>query len=280
MNNPKIIPADSVRIKYNEARKDMKLEQHSHNFYQIIYIKEGLIEFKINGKKYTAGKNSLIFISNLESHELKVLEYPYKRYYVLIKPHYLHSLISEPVLVSIFKHRPAHFNHVIALRPEDSVYVSNTFKSMYDEASTSMPFWEFTLCSYFFLLLTFLFRKYKDSFPITTINKPMETILDVQKYIEQHFTENIVLEEVSKRFYSNKFYMSHLFKKITGFSFKEYLILQRILKSKELLINSSESITHVGLYSGFNNVNHFIRIFRQYEGITPYQYRKKHAAYQ
>jgi AraC-like DNA-binding protein len=71
------------------------------------------------------------------------------------------------------------------------------------------------------------------------------------------------------------YYLSRLFKKVSGYTFKEYLILQRIANAKSLLVYTDYNVTQICMKSGFNNVNHFIRTFKKQEGITPYQYRKK-----
>jgi AraC-like DNA-binding protein len=71
------------------------------------------------------------------------------------------------------------------------------------------------------------------------------------------------------------YYLCHLFKAVTGFSIKNYLIQYRISRSKDLLVLTSDDMTMVGSACGFQNVNHFIRTFRRLVGITPYQYRKK-----
>ncbi|MDF2544534.1 MAG: hypothetical protein K0S47_4252, partial [Herbinix sp.] len=99
-------------------------------------------------------------------------------------------------------------------------------------------------------------------------------IFEIQKYMDENLTEEITLEEISKKFYMNRFYLSHQFKEVTGYSFKEYLILQRLSRAKHLLFHTLLDITDVGIESGFHNVNHFIRIFKKYEKTTPYQYRK------
>jgi YesN/AraC family two-component response regulator len=73
------------------------------------------------------------------------------------------------------------------------------------------------------------------------------------------------------------YYLSHLFLKVTGYGFKQYLINHRISKAKDILLHSSSSISEVCVSSGFNNVNHFIRLFKQKEGRTPLQYRIKYS---
>jgi AraC-like DNA-binding protein len=270
MDNP-------LEIQYRENYTGMEMKNHFHNSYEVIFVIEGKAEFKINEKKYTVGRNDILFVSNLENHELKVLELPYKRYFILIKPDSFHSLITNPILASIFKYRPESFEHVIPLNAEKKLQVSDIIQRMLDEYARKVDFWEATLESYLQLLLVSLYRSYKQYFPLKTLNQSTNTILEIQKYIDEHFMEAISLEEISKLFYTDMYYLSHLFKKVTGFNFKDYIILQRISKAKDLLFYTSDDVTTVGLNSGFNNVNHFIRIFKKYAGTTPYQYRKMHA---
>jgi YesN/AraC family two-component response regulator len=125
-------------------------------------------------------------------------------------------------------------------------------------------------------MLVFLYRNYREHFPAASASSSMDTILSIQKYIEDNYNENITLNKLSRLFYTDMYYLSHQFRKLTGFTFKEYLILQRISRAKDLLLYTSDDITQVGLNSGFNCVNHFIRMFKKTQGITPLQYRKKH----
>ena len=268
--------ADSIEIHYLETFDNIEMKTHFHNSYEVIYIVEGGAEFKINNKNYTVSKDSIIFISNLESHELRVLEHPYKRYFILVKPDHFQSLINQPVLASIFKHRPSHFAHVINLNTCLKNGLESIIKSMYEEYTKKEDFWDTILASNLNMFFIQLYRMHKEFFPLSTLNRSTSTVLEVQKYIDENFTESISLAGVSKLFYTDFYYLSHLFKKVTGYSFKDYLILLRISKAKDLLFYTAENVTSIALSSGFGNVNHFIRIFKKFEGITPYQYRKLH----
>lgn len=268
--------SNSIDIVYNETYDKIDMKSHFHNSYEIIVIVEGTAEFKINNKIYQAGKNSMFFINHLESHELAVKSFPYKRFFILIRPEYFQSVINEPVLVSIFKHRPDHFSHLIDFSRNTESGAFNIIKEMYDEASKKDVFWEMSLGAYLQKLFVLLYRDFKEYFPLTVLNNSANTILQIQKYIEENYIDQINLKEISKLFYTDMYYLSHLFKKTTGFTFKEYLILQRLSKAKEQLYYTNNDITQVGLDSGFGNVNHFIKIFKKFEGITPFQYRKRY----
>ncbi len=265
---------DSIEIYYNETFENLEMKNHFHNLNEIIYIIEGKAEFKINSKIYSASRGDIIFISNLETHELKVVKYPYKRYFILIDPGQFQLLINQSILASMFKHRPEHFRHVTSLEGNPGMEIREIIRKMHDEYLKKETFWEYNLGSYLYLLFVQLYRGYREAFPLSTLNSSTNMILDIQKYVEQHYTEEISLKDLSRKFYSNMFYVSHLFKKITGFTFKEYIILLRISKAKNLLFHTREDVTSVSMSSGFNSVNHFIRIFKKYEGLTPYQYRK------
>ncbi len=268
--------SDAIEIYYRENYLPMELKNHFHNSYEMIYVVEGKAEFRINDKLYTVGRDDVVFINNLENHELKVLELPYRRSFILIKPNCFQTLISNPILASIFKYRPERFEHVIHLNDEKSRSICQITSKMTDEFSMKADFWEAALESCLQLLLVSIYRAYKEHFPLKTLNRSTNTILEIQKYIDAHLIEPLSLEEVSKLFYTDMYYLSHLFKKVTGFNFKDYIILQRISKAKDQLYYTSDDVTTVGLNCGFNNVNHFIRTFKKYAGTTPYQYRKMH----
>lgn len=264
-----------IDINYTENTDNKEIINHYHNSHEIIYILEGTASFEINDKSYSCKSGDLIFISNLESHNVKISSYPYKRFFLFIDPQYFQSIMKDPLLTSILKHRPEHYNHVISLTDIHKHIFMEFFKNMHDENIQGYDYSGYKMECYLQLFLIELFRSYKSSFPLSHVHKSMGTVLEVQKYIDENYTEDINLEAVAKKFFINMYYLSHQFKGITGFSFKEYLILQRISRSKHLLLHTQYDITTVAAESGFNNVNHFIRIFKKFEGFTPYQYKKK-----
>ena len=264
-----------IDILRNTTSQEKKKEPHFHNYHEFMYIIQGKARITINDRIYEAGPNSLLAISNLEKHHWKTLTLPFERYCIMFKPEYFHISIQDQVLSSVFRNRPDYFVHLLQLSQEDSDRLLNLVKQMEQEINDGKVYWEINLRSLFQAFIISLYRNYSSFFPVPTLNKTAALILEIQKYIENNCQHQITLLGIAKENFIDKYYLSHQFKKVTGFSFKEYLILQRIAKAKELICHSMENITEIGLSSGFNNVNHFIRIFKKYEGITPYQYRKR-----
>jgi AraC-like DNA-binding protein len=260
---------------YEETYSGGAKPHRYHPYYEVIYVTEGESQFEVSKTVYDIKPNSIVFINNLESHKLQITSYPYKRFFILIKPNYLYSVINDPVLLSIFKQRPSHFRHAIILDQIDKEFMEDIYNDISTEKASQLTFWETALGAYLQLILITLFRRYHDCFPAAELTSSMNTILSIQKYIEENYLEPISLTETARQFYLDQSYLSRLFKRLTGFTFHEYIILQRINHAKGLLVYSSQNTTQVGINSGFNNVNHFIRIFKKYEGITPYHYRSK-----
>lgn len=101
-----------------------------------------------------------------------------------------------------------------------------------------------------------------------------ETLTKVKEYIEQHYSEKLYLENLSERFYINKFYLMRLFKSRYGDTILGYHNRLRIASAKELLRFSDKSIEEIGYECGYEDANYFSRSFKKIEGKSPSVYRK------
>ena len=270
-----MINTGNFRIQYDDFNAPHQYSDHFHNAHEIVFIKEGEACFLISGKKYLARANSIVFINSFESHNSKILKYPYKRYFILLDQKFLHSCINDPLLLSIFKQRPAIFNHVIDLDEDSLSVIENYIGRIYQEFTHIQKHSEKVIISIFNMMIIDLYRTFPDYFPGFDAGKSFEIINKAEKIIEENFSNDMSLHAAAATLNIDMYYLSHLFKKVTGYGFKEYILHHRISKAKEMLVNTNNSVLEVCLVSGFKNVNHFIRIFKQKENLTPLQYRKK-----
>ncbi len=100
-------------------------------------------------------------------------------------------------------------------------------------------------------------------------------VASVKRYIKEHLSENMSRELLADTVYFTSDYLSHLFKKETGYSLTNYIIHERIEKAKVLLAQNKLSIREVAAACGFDNVSYFSRQFRSMTGMTPREYRKQ-----
>lgn len=97
----------------------------------------------------------------------------------------------------------------------------------------------------------------------------------IKEYININYMQNISLEELSQAVYLNQIYLSKFFKDKTGETFSNYLLKVRMEKAKEFLGNVQYKIYDVGEMVGYKSMKHFYKLFKNYTGYTPTEYRKR-----
>ena len=97
-------------------------------------------------------------------------------------------------------------------------------------------------------------------------------------YIENNFSKDISLDEISQELNLSSYYFSKLFKEEKGEGFVEYLNSRRITEAKELMKNPEKSIKEISNECGYADPNYFSRIFKKYTGMTPTEYRDKYGS--
>lgn len=101
-------------------------------------------------------------------------------------------------------------------------------------------------------------------------------VFKVQDYLDNHFAEKVLIQDVAEKFGFNYSYLCHLFRKYQNISPNEYIISKRMKKAKELLDKErSWSIKNIAQKVGYADPYYFSRIFKTYTGVSPSDYRKE-----
>lgn len=112
------------------------------------------------------------------------------------------------------------------------------------------------------------------SAPTDARHAPPAIVHQVRRYITENYSQRITLDSLSDRFSIDKFYLQKLFKRHTGLTPNEFLILSRLNQAKEMLRTTQRSIGEISLEVGIPNTSHFIKLFQRHEGVTPGVYRQ------
>lgn len=100
-----------------------------------------------------------------------------------------------------------------------------------------------------------------------------ETLLDVYAYITEHCSEQLTLDGIAAYSGYSKYHFARIFSEYTGMSFYEFFLRQRVMLCRQLLSEADLTMTEVASRAGFGSIATFNRVFKQYEGVTPTQYR-------
>lgn len=100
-----------------------------------------------------------------------------------------------------------------------------------------------------------------------------KAVQQAMKHIEEHFTQQISLDDLAAITRSDKYHLAKMFKRYTGFSPHNYLILLRINQAKSLLKTTTLPANKIAHQVGIHDINNFNYLFKKRVGMTPIQYR-------
>ena len=106
-----------------------------------------------------------------------------------------------------------------------------------------------------------------------SVNIPT-VVQEIRSYLTEHFDQRITLDGLAGTFNLDPHYLQKLFKRYMNQSPTQYVIHLRIAGAKSLLRATPKSVSEIAYAVGMDNVSHFTRTFKKYEGLTPVQYRK------
>ena len=106
-----------------------------------------------------------------------------------------------------------------------------------------------------------------------TLNSMVDRI---KSFIQTHLQEDISVAYIAEQMNMSVYYMSYLFKSVTGTTVEKYRDELRLTRAKLMLIRTDDSISQIARSTGFTSVSHFTEAFVRSEAISPDAYRKYH----
>ncbi len=107
-------------------------------------------------------------------------------------------------------------------------------------------------------------------------NTNYDTLKKILIWCSAHFDEPISEDMVGAQLYLSRSRISHLFSAQLGMSFRDYVNGLRVQTALELLVKTSKTVSEIALECGFGSFCSFNRVFKQFRGMTPTEYRKQH----
>lgn len=245
---------------------------HYHNSHQILYITGGNVETEIDSKKYTLKRHSLVLINRMETHTVRDPGEGYERYELKISSKILSSNSSNAFLYSAILNRPKGFSHVI----ENYIGGEEIFKRIVSEYCSDSPYRDEMLALLLDMLFIDIYRVSPSLFTREQHTTAFDVVRQIQKQIETDIKHRYTLSELAENHHLSSYYLSHLFKSITGYSIMGYLKATRIAHARRLLTNTDKNINEIIEECGFTDASNFSREFKETVGVTPSDFRKKY----
>jgi AraC-like DNA-binding protein len=266
-----------VRLDY-QRRHPIDVPFHSHSEYEIYYFQGGKCNYLIGDKIYVLQPGDLIIMHGMTLHCPNIdPKYEYVRSMVHFDSSYIDGLFSYPNSLNVLKPFQELGNFRFHLTAEQQKDIESLFRKLHDyrQQQDLIPFNRFNIV--LMELLVFIYSICEKTMALQP-EFPSEKVKNVQNiisYIEHNFMKDLHLTHLEQSLHLNKFYLSKIFKEVTGVTIFNYLLQRRINEAKVLfLLDNDKSVTEVGYQVGFKHPAHFSRIFKKQVNCTAEQYRK------
>ena len=277
-----------VNVYFYELNKLYRHEitWHWHQEIEVIIVNNGTIAVSTNDTRLELSAGEGVFINFNVMHEIKsaTLDPNCSFYSLVFHPSFLfgHSDLTlggkyiAPVLGSkhfqVMPLNEKNKDEAELINDVNEIIALNLIKAFGYELKTKAY-----LCSFWALLASIIVPHLKKSNFKSGSRDEIRT-KEMIKYIEEHYSEKIALEELADYVHISKSECCRCFKRVLGITPVEYILRFRIYTAANFIKvhdKRADSFSELAFSVGFNNASYFNKIFREYLECTPSEYKKR-----
>lgn len=249
---------------YNLSGIVQKFPNHFHEYYVIGFVEGGKRHLWCKGKEYDVSEGDLLLFNPRDNHYCgpingEILDYRA----VNINPEVMERTVGE---ITGKPYMP-YFTETVVYKSDITQSVRDLYLAILEHAPKLEK--EETL----FFLIEQILREYASDFESAYILQPNPRIKTLCTYIEEHYAENLTLDDLLAMTDFGKSYLLRSFTKQTGVSPYRYLQTIRLDKARKFLEQGIAPIDAAGM-AGFADQSHFTHFFKEFIGLTPKQYQR------
>jgi len=268
--SPSITIEEDFRIFYYSDIKSKRLQPHYHDFYEMYLLISGKIAYNTEGNTFFIKPGDILFLNVKQSHYPVLIDpnIPYERIALQISPKTLAELSDFGIdLAECFTRD----NYAVYHFPKD---VLNNIRMILGKLlflQQTPQFGSKLLARACLIELFVEINQYNHDKSIYTLSsevKDSQFLALVKQYINEQLTEDITIEKLSAYVCMSKYHFMHTFKRLTGMSTYQYILMQRLNAACDL-IGKGIALTNVYQQCGFKDYSSFYRAFCKHYGKSP-----------
>ena len=260
---------------------------HTHDFFEVNLVLTGQGRHYVQAQALDTASGDVFVIPPQVSHGYRQ-DNTMDVFHLLLHPvfvqRHLAELQSLPGFLMLFTVEPyfrqqAGFRYGLHLDGDAFTHARQIMDLLIAEQVTNQPGRDLVLESLTLCWLTFLCRAYSAQLPAGTTadlgqaHPQWRAIQNVLGLVEQRFRERLTLDDLANAAHMQRHYFCRFFHAVTAMTPMKFLMQHRLQKARDLLRDTTLSVTEVGTRSGFCNTAHFSRTFTAWQGQSPFRFR-------
>ncbi|MDB8792534.1 AraC family transcriptional regulator [Romboutsia sp. 1001216sp1] len=246
---------------YQEKGTNYSFAGESHPYWELTYVDKGNLSTNVDGKEYNLKQGDLIFYAPFQFHTQATSDN-----------------ISSYLTIN-FKMDSNDYevlcNKVFTLERESYNIISKLIEELSNDDIYSN---DLSICYLKQLIIhtARLKNTYFQSKPTTHMRQTYENSLlnEILSFIDEHIYEKLSINTLCSHFCISPSMIHSLFKKNMDNTVKNYINELKLSKSKELIKNTSYTISEISEMLGFSSIHYFSKKFKTSFGISPTEYSK------
>ena len=148
---------------------------------------------------------------------------------------------------------------------EDTLFFETLCKRIFESEEKTREVW-----------MLAILHEYVETNKLKTIHFTLnqKRTRQIQEYIKKHFEDSLPLDKLAGIVFLSRNQTTRIFKEVTGRTIQEYVLRERIIHARALLLQSTLPIKRVAQLCGYQDQGFFCRHFKRISGITPNSFRK------
>ena len=261
-----------IAIYHNSFEKQQHILAylHYHNEFELLIATKGSLCVQIEETTYFLSQGDGIFINSGLLHNISSNEDCEHGFIAVV---FDYTLLCNPHEITYSKYIYPLINHTLdipAILPKE---VCTNIFSLYSMYKANIFGSELFIKQCLFQIMYILMKNASTS-SLSAHNSKSLIIKEVLDYMKKNYAQPISLQLLADHVHVSKEYLCRLFHTLSDSSPIEYLNQYRIQQSTFLLLQTNKSISDIALSCGFNHSSYYGKLFLQYMGYTPTEYRK------
>jgi AraC-like DNA-binding protein len=240
------------------------------------YFIEGGGNIKVEGKNYPVAKGDLILINPSELFVCKIEgKVPHERLVLRVNYGVLDNFLQDGTsLLAPLYNRKKGVGNYIPRNTVEKAGIDNYLRDIYTYAKAQKPSSNILAICKAVELANLCATQFTSSDIKSENHSGNPLINKILVYLNEHFRENMTIEDISASFYVEKSYLSHLFKNHVGISLWKYVIYKRLNYFNDMICKGA-SIEEACACAGFQNYSNFFRLYKKYTNTTPSEFKAR-----
>lgn len=260
------------QLSHNRDPYFRTMEFHAHDFLELYYFLDGSVTYYIEDQVYDLCPGDLLIIPAGKMHRPVIANEhaAYERMVLWITPQYLQSIDSPAGDLQKNLQKVGEHGYCVPFRGDETVFVTALLKKLlYMQKNDTDP--KFCAGAVELYLWT-IFRSY--GVIDTTHRNETQVISQVIRYITEHFSEPLTLEDIAAEFFVSKSYLNRHFKAYTNSTVYAYIMALRLTHARRMLREGIPAV-EAGRECGFSDYSTFYKAFKTQTGLSPQQFKSR-----